>query len=191
MDALVKWKWIHSGHCTHVMKLMEKGVTATTEKVMKDTKILLTTLVRKQNVLEKCDGDILDQIDEVDEIGKEIEESSEFVDSVIEAITRLEAYVDYMNRKVLEYFKHLHKLQLARPPWVKNEMDILIGLDYYFSLMTGVTGNPIALESCLGWIICGRMNFPTSDADIEHTNLITTDLDESEFHLKTELKRFW
>ena len=70
-------------------------------------------------------------------------------------------------------------------------MDILIGLDYYFSLMTGVTGNPIALESCLGWIICGRMNFLTSDTDIVHTNLITTDLDESEFDLKTELKRFW
>ena len=35
-------------------------------------------------------GDILDQIDEVDEIGKEIEESSEFGDRVIEAITRLE-----------------------------------------------------------------------------------------------------
>ena len=70
-------------------------------------------------------------------------------------------------------------------------MDILIGLDYYFSLMTGVTGNPIALESCLGWIICGRMNFPTRDTDIVHTNLITTDLDESEFDLKTELKRFW
>ena len=40
------------------MKLMEKGVTATTEKVMEDTKILLATLVRKQSVLEKCDGDI-------------------------------------------------------------------------------------------------------------------------------------
>ena len=102
MAALVKSKWIRSGHCTHVMKLMEKGVTATTEKMMEDTKILLATLVRKQNVLEKCDGDILDQIDEVDEIGKEIEESSEFGDRVIEAIIRLETYVDYMNRKVLE-----------------------------------------------------------------------------------------
>ena len=47
-------------------------------------------MVRKQNVLGKCDGDILDQIDEVDESGKEIEESSEFSDRVIEAITRLE-----------------------------------------------------------------------------------------------------
>ena len=55
MAALVKSKRIRSGHCTHVMKLMEKGVTATTEKVMEDTKILLATLVRKQNVLEKCD----------------------------------------------------------------------------------------------------------------------------------------
>ena len=92
MTALVKSKQIRSGHRTHVMKLMEKvkRVTATTEKAMEDTNILLATLVRKQNVLEKCDGDILDQIDEADEIGKEIEESSEFGDRVIEAITRFE-----------------------------------------------------------------------------------------------------
>ena len=59
---------------------------------MEVTKILLATLVRKQNVLGKCDGHILDQMDEADEIGKEIEESSEFGDRVIEAITRLETY---------------------------------------------------------------------------------------------------
>ena len=102
MAALAKSKRIRSRHCTHILTLLEKGVTATTEKVMEDTKILLASLVRKQNVLEKCDGDILDQIDEVDEIGKEIEELSEFGDRAIEAITRLETYVDYMNRKVLE-----------------------------------------------------------------------------------------
>ena len=80
-----------------------KGVTATTEeKRWKIPKFLLATLVRKQNDLEKCDGDILDQMDEVDEIGKEIEESSEFGDRAIEAITRLETYVNYMNQKVLE-----------------------------------------------------------------------------------------
>ena len=77
-----------------------------------------------------------------------------------------------------------------------DENDILIGFDYYFSLMTGrticgVPGNPIALESCLWWIICGRTNFPSSETDIVHTNLITTDLDESELDLKAELKRFW
>ena len=104
MAALVNSKQIRSGHRTHIMKLMGKvkGVTATTEKAMEDTKILLATLVRKQNVFEKCDGDILNQIDEADEIGKEIEESSEFGDRVIEEITRLEIYVDYMNRKVNE-----------------------------------------------------------------------------------------
>ena len=89
------------------------------------------------------------------------------------------------NECIQRNFKHLSKLQLAIPPSVKDEVDILIGLDYYFSLMTGgticgVPGNPIALESCLGWIICGRTNFPCSD-----TNLITTDLDELD--LKAEV----
>ena len=45
---------IRSGHCPHVMKLMEKGVTATTEKAMGDTKILLATWLENRMFWENA-----------------------------------------------------------------------------------------------------------------------------------------
>ena len=47
----------------------------------------------------------------------------------------------------------------------RDEMpiDILVGLDYYYSILSGrtkraVAGGPVALESNLGWILCGPIN---------------------------------
>ena len=62
-------------------------------------------------------------------------------------------------------YEHLEKLPLAENVGDNKdlEIDILVGLDYYYSIMTGkiVRGTPsqhIAVESIVGWIICGPNN---------------------------------
>ena len=60
---------------------------------MEASKMLLASLIKKQNILEKCDEGILELLTDDDEIGKEIEETSKFDDRIIEAMTKLEGYV--------------------------------------------------------------------------------------------------
>ena len=74
---------------------------------------------------------------------------------------------------------------------------MLIGLDYYYSIVTGKTVRgppkcPVAIESILGWIICG----PTDIKSAEKTtrvNFISTSSDNTEHDdvLRNELKHFW
>ena len=62
----------------------------------------------------------------------------------------------------------------------------MIGLDYYFSIVTGRTlrgppGSPVAVESNLGWMVPGRSNTYSSSNEVI-TNLVcagnVVDLDE-------------
>ena len=61
-----------------------------------------------------------------------------------------------------EQYTHLRGLTLAENPRdIENrEVDILLGLDYYYSFFSGKTVKgrtygPVALDSCLGYVICG------------------------------------
>ncbi|KRZ81273.1 hypothetical protein T08_8766, partial [Trichinella sp. T8] len=50
-------------------------------------------------------------------------------------------------------------------------IDVLIGIDYYYEFVTGrmqrrATGGPIALETLLGWVVCGRTS-PRRTAEVE------------------------
>ena len=81
-----------------------------------------------------------------------------------------------------------------------SEISVLVGLDYYYSIVTGnlVKGEgagPVAIESILGWILCGPTNL---DATRDHeilTNLITMkdekDATFKEDDLRRELHNFW
>ena len=88
-------------------------------------------------------------------------------------------------------------MELTKPPKDANNVEILIGLDYYFSIVTGRTlrgppGNPVAVESILGWMICGRSNIYSNSSEVV-TNLVCTgnvDLNEGE-DLKGVLVKFW
>lgn len=80
------------------------------------------------------------------------------------------------------------------------EVDILIGLDYYWEFlsggcMRGELGGPVALESKLGWILSGQLpNCPVSKSTA--TNLTQThvlkisDVNEDD-NLESQLSRFW
>ncbi|OUC40770.1 zinc knuckle, partial [Trichinella nativa] len=50
-------------------------------------------------------------------------------------------------------------------------IDVLIGIDYYYEFVTGrmrrrATGGPVALETLLGWVVCGRTS-PGRTAEVE------------------------
>ena len=51
-------------------------------------------------------------------------------------------------------------LEIAQSPEARADVDILVGLDYYFSFISGncrrgPPGCPVAMESTLGWLVCG------------------------------------
>ena len=60
--------------------------------------------------------------------------------------------------------------------------------------LRGPPGSPIAVESLLGWMICGRSMMPSKSNEVI-TNLIYTeevdDVEEEIFGLKEELRKFW
>ena len=100
MAGLAKLKQIRNGHRTHVIKLIDKVKDSTKgDEPVKATKILLNSLIKKQKVLEKCDESILELLTEDGDVEKEIEDSSVFADRIIEATTKLELSLDYIQRK--------------------------------------------------------------------------------------------
>ena len=94
-------------------------------------------------------------------------------------------------------YKHLEPLYLS--DYVDcNEMfiDILIGADYYFSFMTGkcikgvVPGSPVALESCIGWVLTGPIDGEAGNrcSSLRNTHVVFTSAD---MNIDETLKRFW
>ena len=102
--------------------------------------------------------------------------------------------------KTYPYFKNL---QLAENDLVGNnlEIDILIGMDNYYKFMTGriirkTFDGPVALESNLGWFICGPTNITAKrshtasnyySTHVIHNNALQVDNDS----LKSNLMKFW
>ena len=100
MAGIQKLKQILNRQRTHVIKLIDKVKDSTKEdEPVKATKILLNSLIKKKKVLEKCDESILELLTEDGDVEKEIEDSSVFADRIIEATTKLELSLDYIQRK--------------------------------------------------------------------------------------------
>ena len=80
------------------------------------------------------------------------------------------------------------------------EIDIIIGLDYYWEFLTGgcirrEQGGPTALESKLGWILSGQIpscgESKTTSANLSQTHVLRiAEVSETE-SLENQLARFW
>lgn len=100
-----------------------------------------------------------------------------------------------------ENFKHLAGLPLADPSDGHNrlEVDILIGSDQYWSLLTGKTkrgeSGPVGVETSLGWVLSGPVGIRTQEQG--QTTLITHILHAESLlrrdaqALDDRLKSFW
>ena len=82
---------------------MEKSTK--TSQVLQDTRMLLSSLIKKQGILEKCDENILAVLSDEADIEEEIENSTSFADRMIEATTTLELNIEHINRKMAEEAK--------------------------------------------------------------------------------------
>ena len=83
---------------------------------------------------------------------------------------------EYFVQEIQSQFNHLKELQLSETKQENGitDIDILIGLDFHYSLVSGrikkgLPSDPVAAESVFGWIICG----PTSKTKTNKNNATT------------------
>ena len=102
-------------------------------------------------------------------------------------------------KTVKSQYKHLENLFLSDyTDCDKMEIDVLIGADFCYSFLSGrcIKGpepeSPIALESCIGWVLTGPCK---TNQDSFHTpNLLVsthTLLSSSEIRMEDTLQKFW
>ena len=97
----------------------------------------------------------------------------------VEAICMSVICSELLNQNITfasQNYAHLNGLELADLSTKSvKKVDMLIGLDYYYTFITGESirgkqSEPIALKSIFGWIICGYFKNP----DDANTNLNIT-----------------
>ena len=97
--------------------------------------------------------------------------------------------------------KHLKNLRLADPTRKEDslQIDLLVGSDYYWSLVTGSIkkgkSGPAAIQTRVGWVLSGPANVPedTSTANLLFTNthLLRVQSTPADDRLDQQLQRFW
>ena len=97
-----------------------------------------------------------------------------------------------------ESYEHLADLELADSADTQDllEVDVLIGSDWYWSLITGkvIRGRtgPIAIDSKVGWILSGPSGKQTSvNLTFTPTHILRIDAYKAEPSLEDQLKQFW
>jgi len=99
-------------------------------------------------------------------------------------------------------YEHLDGLELADGDSLdsKKSIDVLVGSDYYWSIVTGDTvagdGGPVALGSKLGWLLSGPLNDYDSTMIVQANLVITPDVinpivRDKDDVLSSMLHRFW
>ena len=98
-------------------------------------------------------------------------------------------------------YEHLHGLELAdNDPEEQSPIDILIGSDCYWTIVTGQTiigdQGPVAIDSKLGWLLSGPLDchnraVSTHSYMIVHGNLIESPMEENDDPLASTLRHFW
>ena len=95
----------------------------------------------------------------------------------------------------IEGNSHLASLELAdfASGGTALTVDILIGADYYWEIVTGRMcrgeSGPTGIHTKLGWVLSGPTQF--SDGDACHTNLTTARILLVDAHLDQRLQSFW
>ena len=89
---------------------------------------------------------------------------------VIEAICTPTIYSNVLNQDVKTVslnYEHLKRIELAdSSPETTEYVDVSMGVDYYYSCITGVVKRgknyePLATNLCFGWIVCGYYEQPS------------------------------
>eukprot|EP00731_Ephydatia_muelleri_P025526 Em0017g609a len=101
--------------------------------------------------------------------------------------------------KYREAYPHLEGLEFADDPGNVQQLhvDILIGSDYYWDLITGRLqrglDGPVAIQTKLGWVLSGPISTP-DQAESSHsimTHVIHVDCQSLDSTLNDTMKSFW
>ena len=84
---------------------------------------------------------------------------------VIEAISTPTICSNVLNQDVKTVSSNYEHLKRIESPETTKCIDVLMGVDYYYSCITGEVKRgkdyePIAINSCFGWIVCGYYEQP-------------------------------
>ena len=102
--------------------------------------------------------------------------------------------------EVLDRYDYLQNLNLADSPTPDHEVEILIGMNFYYSIVTGgflkgPPGHPTAVESMLGWMVCGPTQINPAGGRETIIQLISVEEDDKdsseELTVKADLQKFW
>ena len=96
-------------------------------------------------------------------------------------------------------YPHLAGLDLADSADVHDclEVDLLIGSDLYWSLVTGrverEVNGPLAIHTKVGWVLSGPVDRPMTSINLilSSTNTLQIDTLSNGDNLDSQLKRFW
>ena len=99
-------------------------------------------------------------------------------------------------------YSHIAGLKLADPGETMGELkiDVLIGSDYYWEVVTGKIvkgqGGRVAIETKLGWLLCGPIDkLPPMSTAINlissHSHTLSIDVHSEPESLEQGLKQFW
>ena len=85
---------------------------------------------------------------------------------------------------------YLRDLELAEPPTIRHTVDILVRLDYLYSFCRGrhrrgLSGSTVAVESILGWLVCGPIGIAASGPDVL-ANLLQVEDDVGSYDEESE-----
>ena len=158
---------------------------------------LQVPVLKKDTVLVKGFGGVESELKEVDIILIKVRTLVGHPDILIEAVVVpvVCAPLPNQNTKTVKMcYPHLQNLFLADFSDDENKkVDILLGLDYYWSIVTGFTvhgkpGSPVASYTSLGWIVSGVSKLPPSQ---DVSSLTTVCLKASVHDEREGLKSFF
>ena len=128
-------------------------------------------------------------------VGMELKGHSHLYPSLFVVPIICEPLVGQPISECIEGNRHLASLELAdfAESGSTLAVDILIGSDYYWELVTGRVcqgeSGPTGIHTKLGWVLSGPSNF--NDGGPCYTNLVTTHVLLVDTQLDQRLKSFW
>ena len=102
--------------------------------------------------------------------------------------------------RIVERYDNFQSLDLAESPTPDHDVELLIGMNFYYSVVTGgvrrgLPGHPTAIDSILGWMICDTQFSPVGGREAI-IQLISVEEDlvcstVEDLGVKAELQKFW
>ncbi|XP_066923450.1 uncharacterized protein [Clytia hemisphaerica] len=179
-----------------VRVLFDSGAQQTyiTEKVVKDLNL---SPIRKVNMCVKTFGSSKEKISSVKEYELSLKGDSTVKIKAFAVPTICAPVSGQDIGTVLEEFPHLKQYTLAEnDKTVEKSIDVLIGGDYYWELMTGDVKKDKSgltlLKSLFGYVLSGPMKFPESSTNVVSTHVMKIVCETREDKLLSEeVKNFW